>query len=183
MNDEQLPQGLAFWLQEARELMMAAERCWKSDEAFRQQIAEGKLQLVGNKHLQMRIDAEVELNWLYNILSSLSVYYIAIGILVNRDSQRLFGGETQQRITELVGECGIELDPRQRKLLARVENALWLADKEGPWNIHLEPQQMKFMKQKFAAEDTVSDEDKRAMDVLFARMIAAAMKEVAAGPG
>jgi hypothetical protein len=178
MNQELSPQDIAFWLEEARELMKAAERCWKADETFQKKISEGRLQLLDNAHLQMRIDAEVELNWLYNILASLSLYYIAIGILIHRDQERFQAESPQQKIIDLVVECGVELEPRQRRFLQRVETALSLADKEGPWNIALSPQQLKLMKQKFAQEDTVTEEDKRAVDALFARLIAVALKEV-----
>jgi hypothetical protein len=181
MREEIAPKSLAFWLTEARELMQAAERCWKADETFRQKIAEGRMKLIDNAHLQMRIDAEVELNWLYNILASLSVYYMAIGILVNRDQERFLAEPPEQRIVELVGECGIELDPSQRRFLQRVETALSLSVKEGPWNIAMNPQQLKIMKQKFAQEDTVTETDKRAMDALFAKLISMALNEVAVG--
>lgn len=181
MKDEFSPQTIVFWLQEAKELMVSAERCWKADEVFRQQIAGGRGLLIDNGLMQMRIDAEVELNWLYNILAGLSIYCLAIGILIARDPMRFSSEPPNQRIAALVGECGIELAPKQRAFLERVENALSFADKGAKWKISLNPQQLKFMKQKFAAADRVTQDDKRAMDALFAELIASVMKEIAAG--
>jgi hypothetical protein len=183
MIEEQAPQDILFWLQEARQLMIAAERCWKADETFKNEIAEGRMQL-DNKYLQMRVDAEVELNWLYNILASLSLFYIAIGILTHRDQQRFLENEIERRnIVDLVGECGVELEPRQQQFLQRVETALSLADNQGPWNIDLDPQQLKMMNQKFVQEDTVTVADKQSVDALFARLIAVALAEVSGESG
>jgi hypothetical protein len=178
MTEEPTTQDITFWLQEARQLMMAAERCWKADESFQKQIREGRAQLLDSRHLQMRIDAEVELNWLYNILASLALYYIAIGILIHRDQQRFLNESPQENIIALLEECGVEPDTRQRHFLQRVETALSLSEQKQSWTIALDPQQMQIMNQKFAQQEGVTTEDKQSVDALFARLIAVALQEV-----
>jgi len=180
MSSEQAPQGIAFWLQEARDLMMAAEQCWRADEAFLHKGEQAKVQLFGSKLVQQYLDAEVELNWLYNILAGLAIYYLAIGILVHRN-----GGDSLEqqgpKLLELLAACGVAPSPVQEKFLRRVEQALWLADQQGPWNIKLQPEQLKTLQQTIGAEDRINEADKRAIDALFARLIAAALQELASG--
>lgn len=161
-------------------MMMAAEQCWRADEALQQHGENSNVQLFGGELVGKYIDTEIELNWLFNILAGLAVYYLAIGILVHRDAQRSLE-QKGPRIIEMVAACGVELQPVQSGFLQRVEEVLWLADKQGPWTIQLDPEQLKTLKQKVNVDDRVNDADKRAIDALFARLIGTALQELASG--
>ncbi|MGD8526255.1 MAG: hypothetical protein PVJ63_08390 [Thioalkalispiraceae bacterium] len=178
MDDSAYQHDLYNWLKEARELMIASELCWKSEELFRKQYAQGKVLMINNRLLKLYLDSEVELNWLYNILAGLTVYYLALGVIFSRRQAETIGDYPEQHIIELLEKCGIKLDRTQQVFLRRVEDAMAMIEQDKGVNVHLTPEQLKLMKQIYAEQNTVTLKDKQAIDTLNAKLLAMMLKEL-----
>ena len=113
---------VALWLHEARELKKLADLCWHADEGIQQQIEEGRLHGVAKTLLQEGLEAEADLNWLFNNLAAFAVYYLALAVLTRRNPQRFAKNPPAQRLVELIQECGVTLSALQETFLRRVEN-------------------------------------------------------------
>ena len=168
------PQHIEFWLEEAHALKKAADSYWEADVGFKHQLEIGKLHGVAQVLIQDGIDTETEMNWLYNNLAAFAVYYLAIGILIARNPSRFLHEAPQQRLVELIEECGISLSVLQRRFLLRVENAFAYHDQKTNWTLSLKSEELRMLKREYAAHEAVTAEQKEAMDGLFSSLCALA---------
>lgn len=156
----------------------AADLCWKADEKYYEKIHDKRFQNVVNTIAENSKDLEIELNWLYNNLAAFAVYYLAIGILIKRNPERFLVETPQERIIELIQECGVQMTPIQIKFIGRIENAFAYTRKQENVDTEWKPEELQFLKQDFAAREAVSREQKVAMDDLFKKLATLAKKEL-----
>ena len=176
-DSSDLLEQVAFWLREAKEFKRIADLYWKADEGFQHLIDEGKAHGVVNTLIQESVQTEADLNWLYNNLAAFSVYYLSLAILVIRNPKRFSKDAPNQRLVELVEECGIIPTTIQRNFLMRIENWFSVYKNKPRREIPLRPHDLKLMKSYFT-QDSVTLEQKRAIDNLFENLLKIAKSEL-----
>ncbi|MBD3669997.1 MAG: hypothetical protein HUJ29_04415 [Gammaproteobacteria bacterium] len=171
MDSEFQLKKVSFWLQQAKDLMLAADQCWHSRTEVLKRIEEGIQPGFNNELLEMELNEEADLNWLYNILTGLAVYYLAVALLLSRDPERIFDAHSERYIVDLVEAGGINLLPIQRTFLIRVSDAMGLVKKHGAWKLSLSTKELAQIKQDIAQDYVVSTNEKLAMDGLLGNLI------------
>ena len=181
VNIVELPtSSIEFWLEQAKELKKAADFCWTLDKTVQYETVEAKLQGLATSLLEASDDVDAELKWLYGNLMAFAIQYLAIGILIHRNSQRFLQEYPGNRIIQLVEECGMVLTSIQKTYLKQVENTFQWGEKFPQWNVAIARDQLNGFKAKHSAGREITQEEKKALEELFTGLRNLALDSVAA---
>jgi hypothetical protein len=171
------PTHIEYWIAEAHKLKHAADLCWEADLSLIHDTENARRFGVDQVLIEAADDAEVELNWLYPNLITFAVQHLAIGILLNRNPQRIIDQGARFQISNAVQECGISLDTALSDVLTNVENAFRWGEKSPHWNVRLSADQIHTLKRQKPYMLDISEQQKQALDELFAQLDAVATAE------
>ncbi len=113
------PHEPGFWRQSAERLKHVADLSRRSYEALDGDVA-------GHDPANAALGAKLADSYAY--LTALALEYLAIGLLMTRNPRHFLGKPPQHRILDLLDECGIDPDDRQRQVLRRIQPALQWSD-------------------------------------------------------
>ena len=174
------PTHIEYWIEEAHKLKHAADLCWEADLSLIHDTENARRFGVDQALIEAADDAEVELNWLYPNLMTFAVQHLAIGILLNRNPQRIIDQGARFQISNAVQECGISMDPALSDVLTNVENAFRWGEKSPHWNVRLSAEQIHMLKRQKPDLLDISEQQKQALDKLFDQLDSMAAAEAKA---
>ena len=172
--------SIDFWIEQAKELKKAADFCWTLDKTVQYETVEAKLQGLATSLLEASDNVDAELKWLYGNLMAFAIQYLAIGILIHKNSQRFLHEYPGNRIIALVEECGLVLNTIQKTFLKQVENTFQWGEKFPQWNVSISRDQLNGFKAKHSSGRVITAEEKKALEDLFASLRNLAVDSVAA---
>jgi hypothetical protein len=176
-QDEYTPDSIQFWLKEARLLQETAEQSWSANRSV---VDPGKLiyGLQQNHALHQTTDElGIELNLLYRYLISLAIQYLAIGMLIDRDTQYFLHQPPGHKIVALLDACQVEATHQQRQLLQGIENAYDWAERYPVGELAGGHDELRQLTHQLSAKDSLSVDDKVALDQLYASLREAAQAQ------
>ena len=167
---EASPDNIAFWLDEARLLKQSAELSWNSDAGLPQQaklIYSPQQNRVVNHAIE---ELGVELNLLYRYLISLAIQYLAIGLLIERDSNYFLSEPPGHRIVALLQACDFPLSSQQLKLLKGIEGAYEWGERYPTGDLGNGHDELRLLSHRISKMDCLSPEEKAVLDALYAEL-------------
>lgn len=171
------PSTIQFWLEEARLLQETAEQSWDANRSVVEQV---KLIYDPQQNRALRQTTDelgMELNLLYRYLISLAIQYLAIGMLIDHDTQYFLQQPPGHKIVALLDACQAEATHQQRQLLQGIENAYDWADRYPVGELARGHDELRQLTHQLSAQDCLSVDDKAALDELYAELRTTALTQ------
>jgi hypothetical protein len=119
----------------------------------------------------------MELNLLYRYLISLAIQYLAIGMLIDRDTQYFLQQPPGHKIVALLDACKVEVTHQQRQLLQGIEHAYDWAERYPVGELANGHDELRQLTHQLSAKDCLSVDDKAALEQLYAELRTAALAQ------
>jgi hypothetical protein len=172
------PANIEFWLEEAQLLQETAEQSWNTNIE-----ATGEFKWIygpqQDRALRQTSDElGMELNLLYRYLISLAIQYLAIGMLIDRDPNYFLQQPPGHKIVALLDACKVAVTPQQRELLQGIENAFDWSERYPVGKLAGGHDELRQLTHQLSAQDSLSADDKVALDQLYLSLRKAAQNRV-----